>query len=48
MFPFSGNAVLNGTERGSLFIPGQPLGKRWHVTVLCSGTGQSLDFSVKY
>jgi hypothetical protein len=47
-FPFNGNAVLNGRGPGSVFIPAQPLGQRWHVTVLCSGTGQSLDFSVNY
>jgi hypothetical protein len=47
-FPFNGNAVLNGRGPGSVFIPAQPLGQRWHVTALCSGTGQSLDFSVNY
>jgi hypothetical protein len=47
-FPFNGNAVLNGRGPGSIFIPGQPLGKKWHVTVLCSGTGESFDFSVNY
>ena len=46
--PFSGDAVLNGRGPGTVFIPGHPLGKKWHVTILCSGTGESFDFSVHY
>lgn len=48
MLPFNGNADLIGNGPGSVFIPGQPLGKRWSVTVQCDGTGQSLNFWVTY
>ena len=46
--PFTGNAVLNGKGPGTIFIPGQPLGKRWSVTVNCDGTAQSWNFWVNY
>jgi hypothetical protein len=46
--PFSGNAVLNGKDPGSLFIPGDPIGGHWNVTVHCDGTNQSFSFFEAY
>jgi opacity protein-like surface antigen len=48
LISFNGSVVLNGQSDGSLFIPGDPLGKRWNVTLNCGGTGQSANFWVTY
>jgi hypothetical protein len=46
--PFTGNPVLIGRGPGSVYIPGQPLNEKWHVSVNCDGTGAGFDFAVHY
>ncbi len=48
LMPFNADVSLNGNGGSSIFIPGQPNGWRWNVTVHCDGTGQFLDYSVTY
>jgi hypothetical protein len=48
LIPFIGTAVVSGQGDGTLFIPGEPLGKQWDVNLNCDGTGQSLNLWVTY